>query len=109
MTHFKHFTGNIIGVCYNNVRIHPQLMYSLVYSNNITLKNNNFMEKTPKSGTPLLRFNFRFLLPFSLAQTLRDEQRYRQQKYNSPSYQKTGKIIFVVIYWKTHKTCTILI
>lgn len=67
-------------------------------------------KKQTESGTPLiLRFIFHFLLPFSLAQTLRDEQRYRQQKYDSPSYQKTGKIIFVVIYWKSHKTCIITI
>eukprot|EP00105_Crassostrea_gigas_P019138 XP_011437523.1 PREDICTED: uncharacterized protein LOC105335381 isoform X1 [Crassostrea gigas] len=29
-------------------------------------------------------------VPKKYAQTLRNEQRYRQQKYNSPSYQKTG-------------------
>lgn len=23
MTHFKHYNGTIIGVCYNNVGIHP--------------------------------------------------------------------------------------
>lgn len=48
-----------------------------------------------------IHFPFLFYLPFSLAQTLRNEQRYRQQKYNSPSYQKTGKIIVFEMFENT--------
>lgn len=48
-----------------------------------------------------IHFPFLFYLPFSLAQTLRNEQRYRQQKYNSPSFQKTGKIIVFEMFENT--------